>query len=413
MHTAILSQAKLSFHPDFNNVVALQSLLSRAIMAAVTTPSLPTDASATALLDRLRDALARRGLRQALLSHPESVAHLSGFSEPFEDWPVANPFVGGPALLAVTASGANLLLADFYAGHARDVRVAVQTYRSYDINVPPDPPGELDAAVQATGLVREPLGVEANSLPARMADALRRDGFELVPIDDLVLDSGRRKLPCEIAAIQRACELADVVQSAVAEHALAGVSELDLTAVAQSAMYHSAGRRVPAVLFVTAGAGTETGGAEPSNTKLQQGDIVLTDTSPWIDGAWSDTARVVVVGKPTTEQRRMFDALRTALDFAISLCRPGAVAGDIDRKVRESLADWGPVYKHHTGHGIGAAWSEEPRIVPYNNMQIEEDMVLAVEPAIYRPGFGGMRLEDVFVVRTNGNELLTHAEHRL
>jgi Xaa-Pro aminopeptidase len=107
------------------------------------------------------------------------------------------------------------------------------------------------------------------------------------------------------------------------------------------------------------------------------------------------TARSIPAGEP-------HDALAGAAGS------PGAALAD---RLRDALA--GPVYAHHTGHGIGAAWSEEPRIVPYNDMQIEEDMVLAVEPAIYRPGFGGMRLEDVFVVRANGNELLTHCEHRL
>ena len=393
-------------------------------MAAVATTGNSTSASETAaaeaarssteaLFNRLRESFARRGLRQALLSHPESVTHLSGFSDPCEDWPVANPFVGGPALLAVTESGATLLLADFYTGHARDAHVPLLSYRSYDIHVAPDPAGELDAALLHVGLARGPLGVEADTLPTRVADALRQAGFELVPIDDLLLESRRCKLPCEIDAIRRASEFADIVQTAVREHAAAGVSELDLTAIAQSAMYRRAGRRVPAVLFVTAGTATQSGGAEPSNAVLRHGDIVLTDTSPWIDGAWSDTARVVVVGKPSSEQQRMFDAVRRALELAISLCRPGAIACEIDRAVRESLSDWGPTYHHHTGHGIGAAWSEEPRIVPYNNMRIEEDMVLAVEPAIYRPGFGGMRLEDVFVVRANGSELLTHSEHRL
>jgi Xaa-Pro dipeptidase len=411
-------------HPDFNNVVVLQCPLGHAIMAAVSVPSIPAREREAApawafgrpgalLLDRLRDALARRGLHQALLSHPETVTPLSGFSEPFEDWPVANPFAGGPALLALTESGVTLLLADFYDGHARDARVPVRSYRSYDINEPPDPAGELERVLPHAGLERGQLGIEATTLPTRIADALRQAGFELVQIDDLVLESRRRKLPCEIDAIRRASELADIVQTAVREHAEAGVTELDLAALAQSAMYLSAGRRVPAVLFITSGTGTQSGGGEPSNTALRRGDIVLTDTSPWIDGAWSDTARVVVVGKPSSEQRRMFDAVRSALELAISLCRPGAIACEIDRTVRESLSQWGPVYAHHTGHGIGASWSEEPRIVPYNHMQIEEDMVLAVEPAIYRPDFGGMRLEDVFVVRASGNELLTHSEHRL
>jgi Xaa-Pro aminopeptidase len=396
-------------------------------MAAVNVRSVPADASeaaapgaarppeppGAALVERLRDALARQGIRQALLSHPESVAHLSGFSDPVEDWPVANPFVGGPALLALSGSEATLLMADFYDGFARDARVPVRSYRSYDIHTPPDPAGELERILPVAGLERGPLGVEASTLPTRIADALKTAGFELVPIHDLVLESRRRKLPFEIEAIRRASELADIAQTAIRERAEAGVSEVELAACAQASMYRSAGRRVPAVLWVTAGAGTALGGAEPANTTLRHGDIVLTDTSPWIDGAWSDTARVVVVGKPNAEQRRMFDAVRSALELAISLCRPGAIACEVDRKVRESLSDWGPVYAHHTGHGIGASWSEEPRIVPYNNMQIEEDMVLAVEPAIYRPDFGGMRLEDVFVVRASGNELLTHSEHRL
>jgi Xaa-Pro dipeptidase len=394
-------------------------------MAAVIARSVPADGGSPeirqvtpvppggALIDRLQHALARAGVQQALLSHPESVAHLSGFSDPIEDWPVANPFVGGPSLLAVGASGATLLVADFYDGFARTARVPVRSYRSYDIHTPPDPPRELERVLPEVGLQPGTLGVEVSTLPTRVADALRTAGFELVPVDDLVLESRRRKLPLEIDDIRRASELADIVQTAVREHAEAGISEVELAGLAQASMYRSAGRRVPAVLWVTAGAGTGLGGAEPSGTTLRQGDIVLTDTSPWIDGAWSDTARVVVVGKPSAEQQRMFDAVRSALELAISLCRPGAIACEVDRKVRESLSDWGPVYAHHTGHGIGASWSEEPRIVPYNNMQIEEDMVLAVEPAIYRPDFGGMRVEDVFVVRAGGNELLSHSEHRL
>ena len=66
-----------------------------------------------------------------------------------------------------------------------------------------------------------------------------------------------------------------------------------------------------------------------------------------------------------------------------------------------------------TGHGIGAAWSQEPRITPYNDVRIEEGMVLALEPAIYLPGWGGIRLEHVFVVRAGGNEVLTGFEHTL
>jgi len=363
------------------------------------------------LHDRLRAVLEGHGIHQALLCHPESVAHLSGYSHPIEDWPVADPFIGGPAILALLPSTATLVLADIYGKHALNAGVEQTLYRSYDIHRPPDPAGELAQALDGIGLEPGRVGVESGFLPSRFADTLKARGLELVPIDELVIAARRRKLPVEIEAIRRASELADVVQSAVREHAAAGQSEAELAGLAQSAMYRRAGRRVPAVLHLTAGLGTQTGGAEPSGNILCKGDIVLTDTSPWIDGAWSDTCTVVVVGEPSAEQQKMFDAVRRALDLAIGLCRPGAIACEVDRAVRESLSDWGPTYAHHTGHAIGAAWSEEPRIVPYEQLQIEEDMVFAVEPAIYRPGWGGMRLEDVFVVRASGNELLTHFEH--
>ena len=181
-----------------------------------------------------------------------------------------------------------------------------------------------------------------------------------------------------------------------------------------SSVARDSGRRVPAILTVTAGAeATATGGGVATARVVEANDLVLTDTSPWIGGAWSDTANAVFVGTPDRETRRRFDAVRRALHEGIALCRPGAVAKDVDRKVRGLLAEHGPTYPHHTGHGIGAAWSEEPRITPYNEMPIEEGMVLALEPAIYLPGWGGIRLEHVFAVGATDNEILTRFEHTL
>jgi Xaa-Pro aminopeptidase len=180
-------------------------------------------------------------------------------------------------------------------------------------------------------------------------------------------------------------------------------------------MFAEPGRRVPAILTVSTGAkATATGGGVATARVVQAGDRVLTDTSPWIDGVRSDTANANCVGRPDGETRRRFDSVRRALHEGISLCRPGAVARDVDRKVRDVLAEPGPTYPHHTGHRVGAAWSEKPRITPYSDERIEEGMVLALdEPAIYRSGWGGIRLEHVFVVADGGNEILTRFEHTL
>jgi Xaa-Pro aminopeptidase len=368
------------------------------------------------MLHRLRAALDELGCAQAVLSHPETLASVGCFQTPVEDWPVANPFVAFPALLCLGSRDAVLVVADFHAGDVGSSGVRVVTYRSYDFRSPPDPAGELRAtlleALDQAGLEPGPTGVEAANLPHAIAEWLRE--ADRVPIPCDVAVTAWRGPVTDLDAIRRASRLADVVQQAVKDHAVPGVSEAELAGLATTAMFREAGRRVPAILTVSTGAeGTAGGGGVATGRIVQSGDLVLTDTSPWIDGAWSDTANSVFVGTPDAETRRRFDALRRALHDGIALCRPGAVAKDVDRAVRGMLSEHGPTYAHHTGHGIGAAWSEEPRITPYNDMRIEEGMVLALEPAIYEPGWGGIRLEHVFVVGSRDNEILTRFEHTL
>jgi Xaa-Pro aminopeptidase len=357
-------------------------------------------------MERVRAALDEAGLRQAVLSHPETLANLGCFERPDEDWPVSNPFVAVPALLVVGPREAALVVADFHAGDVRASDARVVTYRSYDYERAPDPWGELRTALDGAGLEPGPTGVEARHLPHAVAEWLREAGC--TPVDFVPPREAR------LDAIRRASRLADVVQHAVKDHAEPGITEAELAGLATAAMFREAGRRVPAILTVTTGAeATATGGGVATARVVQPGDLVLTDTSPWIDGGWSDTANAVYVGTPDAETRRRFDAVRRALHDGIALCRPGVVAKDVDRQVRAMLAEHGPTYPHHTGHAIGAAWSEEPRITPYNDLRIEEGMVFALEPAIYLQGWGGIRLEHVFHVGAGGNEILTQFEHTL
>jgi Xaa-Pro dipeptidase len=365
------------------------------------------------LIDRLRAALAERGLERAVLSHPETLAHLCLFDPAPEEWPVANPFVASPALLVLEPGAATLLVASFHAAHAARSPVPVEQYRSYDHERPPAPAAELAGALHALTGGPGSVAVEASHLPAAIADVLRADGAEPTPVDDLVIAARSVKLPVELEAIRRASHLSDVVQAAVKELARPGMTEAGVAALAQAAMAREAGRRVPAILTVTSGEATSTGGWEATDRVIAPNDLVLCDTSPWIDGHWSDSANAVCAGVPTREQRRIFDRVRRALELAMALCRPGAIPSEVDAAVRAELADLGPTYPHHTGHGIGASWSEPPRITPYERTPLEEGMVLAVEPAFYAPGFGGIRLEHVFVVRPGGNETLTRFEHTL
>jgi Xaa-Pro dipeptidase len=368
--------------------------------------------------DPLRAALEVMGASQAVLSHPETLAHLGCFETPVEDWPVSNPFVAIPALLCLGPDDAVLVVADFHAADVHPCGARVVAYRSYDFQSPPDPVGELRtallAALDVAGVGPGPTGVEARHLPFAIGEWLRQAGRPPVACDEAVASSRRVALTSELDSIRRASRLADVVQQTVKERAEPGISEAELAGLAAAAMFREAGRRVPAILTVSTGAeATATGGGVATARVVEQGDLVLPDTSPWIDGSWSDTANAVFVGSPDGATRRRFDAVRRALHEGIALCRPGVVAKEVDRRVRELLAEHGPTYAHHTGHRVGAAWSEEPRITPYCEERIEEGMVLALEPAVYRPGWGGIRLEHVFVVGADGNEILTQFAHTL
>lgn len=363
-------------------------------------------------LDHLRAALDAAGHSQAVLSHPETLASIGCFETPAEDWPVANPFVPVPALLCVAPGDAVLVVADFHAPDVRPSAARVVMYRAYDFQRAPDPAGELHTTLTATldeaGFSRGPTGVEARHLPHAVAEWLLEDGRTPVSCDAAV------HVTPSLDAIKRACRLSDVVQQAVKDHAEPGISEAELAGLAAAALFREAGKRVPAILTVTTGAAaTATGGGVATGRVVRQGDLVLTDTSPWIDGGWSDTANAVFVGEPDPTTRNRFDAIRRALHDGIALCRPGVVAKDVDRRVRAMLEEHGPTYNHHTGHRIGAAWSEEPRITPYCEERIEEGMVLALEPAIYLPGWGGIRLEHTFLVGAEDNEILTRFEHTL
>jgi methionine aminopeptidase len=363
-------------------------------------------------VDHLRAALDAAGHTQVVLSHPETLASLGCFETPVEDWPVSNPFVLVPALLCLGSGESVLVVADFHAPDVRPSDARLVTYRSYDFEHAPDPAGELHAALLAAvdeaHFERGPTGVEARHLPYVVAEWLRQSGLTPVSCDAAV------EVTPDLDAVKRACRLADVVQQAVKDHAEPGLSEAELAGLAAAAMTREAGKRVPGILTVTTGAeSTATGGGIATSRVVRSGDLVLADTSPWIDGGWADTANAVFVGTPDKATRNRFDAVRRALHDGIALCRPGVAAKDVDSKVREMLADSGPTYHHHTGHRIGAAWSEEPRITPYCAERIEEGMVLALEPAIYLRGWGGIRLEHTFLVGPNGNEILTEFEHTL
>jgi Xaa-Pro aminopeptidase len=208
----------------------------------------------------------------------------------------------------------------------------------------------------------------------------------------------------EIALIRRAIALCDAGQAETRAGAAPGVTELELWSAMRLAVETEAGARTPIVADLVAGPRTgETGGA-PSNRRIEEGDLVLVDLVPRRDGYWGDCCATFAVGEPSAKSVKHHRRAHDRLERVLEAVRPGAVAGDLDTLAREGLD-----YPHHSGHGLGAGWHEEPRIVPGSATVLDEGMVVAFEPGSYGEG-EGVRVEQVVLVTPDGCEVLSGHE---
>jgi len=182
-------------------------------------------------------------------------------------------------------------------------------------------------------------------------------------------------------------------------------------AAVRAAMETEARRRFPPMADFVSGPRTEEAGGSPSTRIIGPGDLILSDLTPCLDGYWGDTCHTVVAGNPSPLQRAMFQRVKEALNLGIQALRPGVKASAIDRLMREHLAELG-TYSHHSGHGLGVVYNEEPRIVPYNDLELSPNMVVALEPGLYRDK-QGVRLEHVAAITEDGCEVLSRFQHRL
>lgn len=147
-----------------------------------------------------------------------------------------------------------------------------------------------------------------------------------------------------------------------------------------------------------------------SNRKLQNGDITLLELAVVADGFWADNTRTTVVGGPDEIQQKIYKVILKAQTAAKETLNPGVRMSEIDNAAREIInnAGYGEYFIHITGHGVGWRYHEfPPLLAPGNETLLEEGMVTSVEPGLYIPGFGGMRVEDNVAVGKNGYDDLT------
>jgi Xaa-Pro dipeptidase len=215
----------------------------------------------------------------------------------------------------------------------------------------------------------------------------------------------------EIAHMRRAVEIAErAMQRLLDGRAIRpGRTELEVTADLQVAMLREGGQGEAFAPIVVAGPNSASPHASPSDRPLVEGDLVIVDWGTIYAGYRSDITRTFVLGAPTPEIERIYDAVLAANQSGRLAIRPGVPAQEVDRAARRAiaLAGYGEYFTHRTGHGLGLEIHEPPYVVEGNLDLLKPGMAFTVEPGIYLPGVGGVRIEDDVVVTQDGAETLT------
>ena len=148
-----------------------------------------------------------------------------------------------------------------------------------------------------------------------------------------------------------------------------------------------------------------------STKKIRRGELVTLDFGCIVEGYHSDMTRTVAVGTPSADARKIYGIVLEAQEAAIAQARGGITAKDLDAVARTSIRNHGyeKFFRHSLGHGIGLQIHEQPRISMLSKAVLEPGNVITIEPGVYLPGFGGVRIEDDLVVRDGDPEVLNRS----
>lgn len=351
--------------------------------------------------DALREGLAGAEVDALLVTNLTNIRYLTGFT-------------GSAALLLVSADRLTFVTDGRYGQQAEAQFAAAGVTAAIEVAGT----GQKDlvaAAVGAAGIAR--LGLEAESVTWAAQRTYAETWFpklELVPTTGLVAGLRLHKDDGEIDRIAAACAIADAALAEVRPLLAEGPTEVEFGLALDTAMRRLGADDVSFETIVASGPNGALPHHRPAHRTIIEGDLVVIDFGAVVDGYCSDMTRTLVVGEPTTDQRRQWDVVAEAQQAGVDAVAPGASTVAVDRACRSVIAaaGWGEAFLHATGHGVGLDIHEAPRVAATGDATLAAGNVVTVEPGVYLPEHGGVRIEDTLLVTTDGCRALTRTPKR-
>jgi len=317
---------------------------------------------------------------------------------------------GLPFLIIETSSGKTTLVVDnFLGGDASAAFVDdQQIWTWYDAaqnaGVSNYPVGLEHLAQRLKGFAGKRVGIEGGWMPQTGIAA------EYTDITPIIEAMRRRKDADEIALIREALRVTEAGHRAVREALQAGRTEIEMHSILYGAIANAAGYPILLMGDVISGERGALIAGAPTRRTLHNGDLIIFDVAPIVNGYRADfTATLCVGGKLTDQQQRVETALHNAIQAGVAALMPGAKCCAVYQTVLDSLrADgFGDAFPHHAGHGLGLGHPEAPYLVPNSDEEIAVGDIITLEPGIYGQDWGA-RIEHEYLITDDGIEQLTH-----
>lgn len=252
------------------------------------------------------------------------------------------------------------------------------------------------------------VGFEA-SQPYKLYESLKRFS-EPKAIDGLVERLRVCKDEEELVHIKEAVQRAERAFLEIKPFIRAGKTEREIALRLEEAVKRQGSTKVPFEFIVASGPNSAMPHARPSERRLGPGDLVVIDWGAESGGYFSDMTRTLLINGPDrTEKIKIYEIVKRANELAIEAIRPDISASDIDTKARDHINSQGYLkfFRHSTGHGVGLDVHEPPKIAGTSKERVKKGMIFTIEPGIYIPGLGGVRIEDMVYVNERPEVLTT------